>query len=65
LLILEYLFISASTSMGTKKGRHSEGRHRRLGGSCLKLPPWIRHCFIPCGKKHEWKGNIVDNEAQF
>jgi len=24
--------------MGTKKGRH-----RRLGGSCPKLPPWIRH----------------------
>jgi len=21
------------------KGRHSTGRHRRLGGSCPKLPP--------------------------
>jgi len=26
------------------KGRHSTGRHRRLGGHLPQTAPWIRHC---------------------
>jgi len=35
-------FISVSTSLGTKKGAFmAKGRHRRLGCSCPKQPPWV------------------------
>jgi len=56
LFISDFFISVVSTSVGTKngsfmaKGRPSRGRHRRLGVSQPKPPPWSCHC-LTCIKQ--------------